>query len=164
MMKRVSRVRKPVSITPFRPSSRFLALSTLWTRVWLFAQKYIPETGIPTISPSQGVAGSSRGLISLTLKSEEAKSEDRYSPPPCAKQATVRMMEPAIRIIAWISSALIAEDRPPGMVYEAASRANIRIISLRSAAGNTSLMISAAAYRAPAASRNMFPIMQIPEK
>ena len=50
------------------------------------------------------------------------------------------------------------------MVYEAASRANIRIISLRSAAGNTSLMISAAAYRAPAASRKMFPIMQIPEK
>ena len=88
----------------------------------------------------------------------------RYSPPPLAKHATVSMTDPTIRITAWISSALMADERPPGMVYEAAMTANINMSSCRSACGKTSFMIRAAAYRAPAASRKMFPMMQIAEK
>ena len=53
-------------------------------------------------------------------------------------------MEPTIRIIAWISSALMAAERPPGIVYEAASMAKIMMNTLRLTSGNISLRISAA--------------------
>ena len=69
----------------------------------------MPSTGMPTISPSQGVAVSVSGRISLTLMSPLSNSD-------------------------------------------------------ASASGNNNLMISAAAYSAPAASRKMLPTMQIPEK
>lgn len=44
-----------------------------------------------------------------------------------------------------MSSALIAEDNPPGIVYEAAIIAKTTIIRCRSTSGNTNLIINAAA-------------------
>ena len=48
-------------------------------------------------------------------------------------------------MIAWISSALIADDKPPGMVYEAEMIANTIIIICKSASGSINFIIKAAA-------------------